>query len=81
MNAAIKAFQTLYSNSKISLIILKGNLWYALKKCMFVFIKYLIVTKVGDVQGSSVLRVNYPRRKLSGCNYLRAIFLVVIDWG
>ena len=24
---------------------------------------------------SSVLEVNYPRRKLSGCSYLRAIFL------
>ena len=45
MSEAIKRFQTLDSNSKISLIILKGNLPYVLKKCMFVFIKYLIVTK------------------------------------
>ena len=30
---------------------------------------------MGDVRGSSVLGVNYPRRKLSGYNYLRAIFL------
>ena len=30
---------------------------------------------MGDVQGSSVQGVNYPRRKLSGCNYLGAIFL------
>ena len=28
-----------------------------------------------DVHGSSVLGVNYPRRKLSGYNYLGAIFL------
>ena len=28
-----------------------------------------------DIQRSSVLGVNYPRRKLSGCNYLVAIFL------
>ena len=45
MSEAIKTFETLYSNSKISLIILKGNLSYVLKKCMFMFIKYLIVTK------------------------------------
>ena len=45
MREAIKMFQTLYSNSKISLFILKGNLSYILKKCMFMFIKYLIVTK------------------------------------
>ena len=46
MSEAIKTFQTLDSNSKISLIILKGSLWYVLKKCMFIFIKYLIVRKV-----------------------------------
>ena len=36
MSEAIKTFQNLYSNSKISLIILKGNLSYVLKKCMFI---------------------------------------------
>ena len=46
MSEAIKAFQTLYNNSKISLIILKGNLLYVLKKYMFMLIKDLIVTKV-----------------------------------
>ena len=45
MSEAIRTFQTLYSDSKISLIIQKGNMSYVLKKCMFVFIKYLIVTK------------------------------------
>ena len=30
---------------------------------------------MGDVHGSSVLGVNYPRRKLSVCNYVGAIFL------
>ena len=30
---------------------------------------------MGDVQGSSLQGVTYPRRKFSGCNYLRAIFL------
>ena len=45
MSEAIKTFETLYSNSKISLIILKGNPSYVLKKCMFMFIKHLIVTK------------------------------------
>ena len=45
MYEAIKNFQTLDSNSEISLIILKGNLQYVLKKCMFMFIKYLIVRK------------------------------------
>lgn len=30
---------------------------------------------MGDVQGSSVHGVNYPRRKMSRCNYLGAIFL------
>ena len=45
MSEAIKTFQTLDSNTKISVIILKGNLSYVLKKCMFMFIKYLIVTK------------------------------------
>ena len=38
-------FQTLDSNSKIPLIILKRNLSYVMKKWMFMFIKYLIVTK------------------------------------
>ena len=46
MKEAIKTFQTLYSNSKISLIILKVNLSYVLEKCMLMFIKYLIVAKV-----------------------------------
>ena len=44
MSEAIKTFQTSDSNSKISLIIPKGNLSYILKKCMFMFIKYLIAT-------------------------------------
>ena len=43
MSKAIKTFQTLDSNSKISL---KGNLPHVLKKCIFMFIKYLIVIKV-----------------------------------
>ena len=30
---------------------------------------------MGDVQGSSVKGINYRRRKLSGCNFLGAIFL------
>ena len=30
---------------------------------------------MGDVQGSSVQGVNYPRRKLTRCNYLGAILL------
>ena len=41
MSEAIKMFQTLDGNSKILLIILKGNLPYVFKKCMFMFIKYL----------------------------------------
>ena len=45
MSEAIKTFQTLDSNSIISLIIL-GDLSYVLKKCMSMFIKYLIVTNV-----------------------------------
>ena len=45
MSEAIRTFQTLYSDSKISLIIQKRNMSYVLKKCMFMFIKYLIVTK------------------------------------
>ena len=45
MGEAIKMFQTLDSNSKIPLIILKRNLSYVMKKWMFMFIKYLIVTK------------------------------------
>ena len=45
MSEAIKTFQTLDSNSKILLIILKGNLPYVLKKRIFMFIKYLIVAK------------------------------------
>ena len=67
-----------------SLIILKGNLSYVLNKHKKLYVykvsycdkgemkdkKYL-----GDVQGSSVLGVNYPRRILSGYNYLGAIFL------
>ena len=46
MSKAIQTFQTLDSNSKILLIILKENLLHVLKKCMFMFIKYLIVKKV-----------------------------------
>ena len=46
MSEAIKTFQTLDNNSKISPIILKGNLSYVLKKCVFMFIKYLAVTNV-----------------------------------
>ena len=38
-------FQTLDRNSKILLIFLKGKLPYILKKCIFMFIKCLIVTK------------------------------------
>ena len=45
MSKAIKMFQTSGSNSKILLIIVKGKLSYILKKFMFMFIKYLIVTK------------------------------------
>ena len=45
MSEAIKMFQTFDSNSKISLIILKENLSYVLKKCMFMFINYLIKAK------------------------------------
>ena len=45
MSEAIKTLQTFDSNSKISLIIPKGNLPYVLKKCMFMFIKYLIIRK------------------------------------
>ena len=45
MSEAIRKFQTLDSNSKILQIILKANLLYVLKKCMFMFVKYLIVTK------------------------------------
>ena len=45
MSEARKPFQTFDSNSKISLIILKGNLPYVLEKCLFMSIKYLIVTK------------------------------------
>ena len=30
---------------------------------------------MADVQRSSVLGVNYSKRKVSGCNYLGAIFL------
>ena len=44
--SAIKTFQTLGENSKISLIVLKGILSYVLKKCAFMFIKYLIVKNV-----------------------------------
>ena len=45
MGEATKTFQILDSNSKISQIILNRKLWYVLKKCMFMFTKYLIVTK------------------------------------
>ena len=43
MSEAIKTIQTLDSNWKSSLIILKGNLSYILKKYMFMFITYLIM--------------------------------------
>ena len=46
MSKTIKTFQTLDSNSKILIIILKANLSHVLKKWMFVFIKYLIMTNV-----------------------------------
>ena len=46
MSQTIKKFQILDSNSIISLIILKRNLSNILIKCMFMFIKYLIVTNV-----------------------------------
>ena len=46
MSEAIKTFETLNTNSVFSLIILKGNLSYVLKKYMFMFIKYIIVTNV-----------------------------------
>ena len=98
MSGTIKALPTLYSNWKISLIILKGDLLYILKKCMFVLIKYVIVIKAkwktvkvlrrhshleaitligigGRCPGVICPGGNYPRRKLSGCNYLGAIFL------
>ena len=42
---AIKPSQTLDSNSKTSLIILKENLPHVLKKWVFMFIKYVIVRK------------------------------------
>ena len=45
MSEVIKALQALDSNSKTSLVILKENLSYGLKKRMFMFIEYLIVTK------------------------------------
>ena len=38
MGEAIKSFETVDRNSK-------GNLSHVLKKCMLIFIKYLIVTK------------------------------------
>ena len=44
MSEAIKTFQTLYSNSRILLISLKEKS-HVLKKCMFIFTNYLIVTK------------------------------------
>ena len=45
MSEVIKTFPTLDSNSKTSLIILKRNLPYVLKKHMFMFTKYAIVRK------------------------------------
>ena len=51
-----KMFQTLDSNSIISLIILKGNLPNVLKKGTFLFIKYLIVTNGGDYPNRNSLR-------------------------
>ena len=45
MSEAIKTFQILDSNSKTALIIVKWNLRYVLKKYMFMFIKYITVTK------------------------------------
>ena len=39
MSEAIKTFQTLDRNSKISLILLKGNLPFVLQKGMLMFIK------------------------------------------
>ena len=46
MSEAIKSFQIWDSNSKILLIILKGNLSYVLNKCMLMFVKYFILTNV-----------------------------------
>ena len=46
MSDARKTFQTLDVKPIILLIILKGNLSFVLKKCMFIFIKYLIATNV-----------------------------------
>ena len=46
MGEAVKNFQTLDSNSRISPIILKGNLLYVFKKYMFMFIKYFTLRKV-----------------------------------
>ena len=47
MSQAIKTFETIDNNSKISL---KGNLSYVLKKCMFMFIKYLNCDKCCTLQ-------------------------------
>ena len=50
MSETIKKFHTLDRNSKLSLILLKGGLLFVLKKCMFMFIKYLIMR--GEMKNS-----------------------------
>ena len=51
MSEAIKAFQTLHSNSEISLIILKGNLSYVLKK-MHVYVYKVSYCDKGEMKDS-----------------------------
>ena len=46
MSEAIKTFQTLNISSIFWVVILMGNLSYVLKKYMFRFVKYLVVTNV-----------------------------------
>ena len=77
MSEAIKTFQALDSNSIISLIILKGNLSYILKKFMFMFIKYLVTNVAwgncpegnclgGNCPGAVILCGNCPGRNVQG---------------
>ena len=70
-------FQTLDSNSIISLIILKGNLPNVLKKGTFLFIKYLIVTNGGDYPNRNSLRQEQPR----GSIILGGNFPGAVIWG
>ena len=83
-----KMFQTLDSNSIISLIILKGNLPNVLKKGTFLFIKYLIVTNGGDYPNRNSPRQEQPRGQLSQEEIFRmqlsgagTIVRRVIVWG